>query len=153
MSILVTGSAGLIGEALIESLLVENVSVIGFDKKTQTKKSATHNFVHVEGDLTDINTLKSIFNEHSIESIIHAGGISHPFIGDQDPKLTLNTNILGTMNIFELAKEYSIKKVIYISSGGVYHRNDDLSQQEKDILRPPSIYGVSKLTGEHLGHV
>src|SRR5699024_4283150 len=63
------------------------------------------------------------------------------------------TNIVGTNNIYEVARLFNIKKVIYLSSGAIYGNNSDELLKENAIPNPTSFYGVSKITGEYLAEV
>ena len=61
----------------------------------------------------------------------------------------LNTNVLGTLNLFQWAKIYKPKRIIFTSSMAVYGKNAD-SAKEDQKCKPSSIYGISKLSGEKI---
>ncbi|WP_046174846.1 NAD-dependent epimerase/dehydratase family protein [Domibacillus indicus] len=144
MRILVTGCSGLVGSHLIETLAAKGYDIVGYDR-SKPKYDSPH-FVFEEGDLGDSYRLISILNRYKIDCIVHCGGISHPKMGEISD--IIQANITGTINIFEAAKKFNIKRVINLSSGAVYGENQLDFTSEESPLRPTSIYGISKLTGE-----
>jgi len=155
--ILVTGSNGICGSAIFESILNEKYSII----YTDIKQNRNKNFV--VADLTDLNSIKSLFDKFKFDTLIHFGGSSDPKTEWKD---VLNNNITGTYNILNVAVEKGIKKIIFASTNhvmGMYEINNPLkcfslpeASSNKEIIdnkmdvKPDSLYGVSKLFGENL---
>ncbi|QQK78868.1 NAD(P)-dependent oxidoreductase [Salicibibacter cibi] len=152
MNVLVTGSSGLIGASLVKGLADEGFKVIGYDKFSNN--AIPHkDYKFEEGDLCDFPRLASVIKKYKIDSIIHCGGMSHPQVGAISPYNIVQTNIVGTTNVFESARLFNVKKVVYISSGAVYGKNQLCVTKETDQLNPTTIYGVSKVTGEQIAAV
>lgn len=149
MRILVTGCSGLVGLNLLESLANKGYLVIGYDQKGPVYESP--NFIFEQGDLCDNNRIFSVLNSYKADCIVHCGGISHPKIGTSDQ--IIQSNINGTVNIFEAAKKFNIKRVINLSSGAVYGQNQLEYTNEDTPLVPTSIYGVSKVAGEQIAKI
>ncbi|MDY0393555.1 NAD-dependent epimerase/dehydratase family protein [Virgibacillus halophilus] len=150
MNVLVTGSAGLVGSTVMAFLQNEGHTVVGFDQK---KTTITEKFNVETGDLCDFPRLASIIDKYGINAIVHSGGISHPHAGEVSPYQTVRTNILGTSTIFEIARLFHIKNIVYLSSGAVYGNNFSDKTTVKSEVNPENTYAVTKLTGEQLGEV
>src|SRR5699024_12215404 len=121
MNILVTGSNGLIGQHLVEFLLKKDLNVIGFDINPSVKQYLNSpKFTFEQGNVDDFPHLASVLKKYQIDKIIHCGGISHPKGFENSPNKVINTNIVGTSNVFEAGKLFQVKQIIYLSSGDVY---------------------------------
>ncbi len=151
MNVLITGSSGLIGKHLVSLLTEKNINVIGYDRSpTESKKI---NYTFEQGELEDFPRLAAILKKYKVDSIIHSGGISHPIVGSNSPNQVVQTNIVGTNNIFEASRLFEVSKVIYLSSGAVYGNNESCPLPEDARPTPTSVYGVSKVTGEYLAQI
>ncbi|MDH5570143.1 MAG: NAD-dependent epimerase/dehydratase family protein [Gammaproteobacteria bacterium] len=113
-SILVTGATSFLGINLVENLIANGYHVRALARKlSRIKRLKDFNIEIYYGDVADINSLTSAFK--NIDIVIHAAAdtIGNKTSGD------INT-VLGTQNIVDLCKRYSVKKLIYISSCSVY---------------------------------
>ena len=102
-----------------------------------------------EADIRDYWQLDRYFYTHQSEFdvVIHAGAITRPMVIHEDnPKLSIKTNIIGTSNVVLMCERYN-KKIVYISTDYVYEGKDG-NYKEKDALKPFTKYGWSKLGGE-----
>lgn len=153
MSVLIIGSSGLIGSHLVEFLLAKNMTVIGYDVNTTYKKNKSSGYIFEQGSVEDFPFLASVIKKHEIEMIVHAGGVSHPKSWEQSPNKIIQTNVVGTSNVFEAARLFGIKKVIYLSSAAVYGENTSRLLNENEKPDPATIYGASKITGEYLAKI
>jgi len=154
MNILVTGSNGLIGQHLVEFLLKKDLNVIGFDINPSVKQYLNSpKFTFEQGNVDDFPHLASVLKKYQIDKIIHCGGISHPKGFENSPNKVINTNIVGTSNVFEAGKLFQVKQIIYLSSGAVYGSSQISTLDEKVVPAPTSIYGVTKVTGEYLAKI
>ena len=102
-----------------------------------------------EADVRDYDNLNWYFHNHhkEFDYVIHAGAITRPMVIHEDnPTLSIETNIVGTANVVMACKKYK-KKIIYISTDYVY---DGISGdfKETDCMKPFTKYGWSKLGGE-----
>ena len=83
----------------------------------------------------------------NFDYVIHAGAITRPMVIHEDnPKLSIKTNIIGTSNVVLMCERYN-KKIIYISTDYVYEGTDG-DYKETDAMKPFTKYGWSKLGGE-----
>lgn len=140
MNILVTGSNGFVGRAIVENLK-KNHYVIGIGTKgTPTNKVGKY----VKWDIAKDELTESVISE-KIDVIIHAAACID--IKDQVLELA-KVNCLGTQRIFNLAVERNIKKVFYISSAPVIGVPEFHPISEKHPLKPLTMYHVTKLSGE-----
>ncbi|WP_080872654.1 NAD-dependent epimerase/dehydratase family protein [Oceanobacillus timonensis] len=154
MNVLVTGSNGLIGRHLVEFLLYKNIRVIGFDITLPEKRfSQSHHFTFEQGNVDDFSRVVSVIKKYKIDRIIHGGGISHPKESEEFPNKIINANIVGTSNVFEAGRLSKVKQIVYLSSAAVYGNRKTINFTESAVPEPNTIYGVTKLTGEHLAKV
>ena len=161
MNILITGAAGFIGFSLCESLIKKKHKVFGIDnfdtyysieiKKKRLKiLNKNKNFYFKKIDITQRSGLFNFFKKKKIDIIIHLAaqaGVRYSLI---NPKKYVDVNILGFLNIIELAKEKKIKKFIYASSSSVYGDNKKFPLSENQSLNPKNIYGLSKQMNEQI---
>lgn len=138
--ILITGSSGLVGNALKSALKARRFEVIGLDIQATGSDS---------GDVRDIDHVcKAV--EHC-DGVVHLAAVSRVLWGERDPELCLATNVGGLRNIIDAI--HSQKKspwLIFASSREVYGQPETLPVSEDAQLRPLNVYGHSKVTGEQL---
>jgi len=168
MNFLISGSAGFIGFHLSEFLLKKKHNVFGVDDlnsyyDVKLKKSRLDilkkykNFIFFKRKIEDIKIVK-FFKKKKIDIIINLAaqaGVRHSL---ENPYVYINSNILGQVNMLELAKELKIKKYIYASSSSVYGGNKSLPFSVKDrVDNPISLYAASKksteLIAEYYSHL
>ena len=102
-----------------------------------------------EADIRDYWRLDEYFYTHQKEFdyVIHAGAITRPMVIHEDnPSLSIQTNIIGTSNVVLMCERYN-KKIIYISTDYVYEGTDG-NYKETGTMKPFTKYGWSKLGGE-----
>lgn len=164
-SILVTGGAGFIGSHLVERLLAEGLwRVVVADDfndfyspwiKRQNIAGFAENpdFRLFETDIRDGEGLRKIFAETGFDCIAHLAGRAGVRPSLLEPKLYAETNINGTLNLLELAREFSVKQFVFGSSSSVYGINAKIPFSEDDPIRQPiSPYAATKAAGELLCH-
>ncbi len=162
--LLLTGFAGFIGSHLSERLLNDGYELVGiddfnnyYDPKIKERNIVgfkdNKNFTVYRGDIRDKNILNDMFEKHKIDIIVHLAARAGVTPSLKEPILYEEVNILGTLNLLELARKYNCKKFIFGSSSSVYGecKNIPFKETEPD-LKPISPYGVSKLTGEKYCH-
>ena len=131
-NILITGGAGFIGSHLVDRLLSEGdwrVTIVDdfndfYDPSIKRANIASHqtnpNFQLVEADIRDFDALARAFSETNFDCIVHLAaraGVRPSLI---EPRLYVETNINGTMNLLELARANGIKRIVFGSSSSVY---------------------------------
>ncbi|AZA91557.1 UDP-glucose 4-epimerase [Chryseobacterium nakagawai] len=105
-------------------------------------------------DIRDKKGLESIFRNHSIDMVIHLAALAGVRPSIEKPLEYEEVNVRGTMNLWELCKDFNIKKFICASSSSVYGNNEKNPFAETDnVDYPISPYAATKKCGEILGHV
>lgn len=164
-NILVTGGAGFIGSHLVDLLLSENawhVTVVDdfndfYSPDIKRRNISTHlnnpNFSLFETDIRDADSLKIIFEKQNFDCVVHLAARAGVRPSLSEPKLYAETNINGTLNLLELAKEFSVKQFVFASSSSVYGMNSKIPFSEDDkVSNPISPYAATKAAGELLCH-
>lgn len=128
------------------------------DKETDIKNlislSKSNNYTLYYQDIRDKNGLEEIFKNHKIDLIIHLAALAGVRPSIERPLEYEEVNVRGTMNLWELCKEFNIKKFICASSSSVYGNNEKIPFAETDnVDNPISPYAATKKCGEILGHV
>lgn len=162
--ILLTGGAGFIGSHLSEKLLslgYKLTSIDNFDnfypvdiKKKNLEVSLMHsNFRFVELDIRNYKGLNEQLKDN-YDIIIHLAAKAGVLPSIQKPFEYTETNINGTQNLLEFAKNKGIKRFIFASSSSVYGVNPNVPWTENDnVLKPISPYAATKVSCELLGQV
>ena len=164
-NILVTGGAGFIGSHLVDRLLSEGdwrITVVDdFNdfyspsiKRQNIREHLTNqNYKLVETDIRDYAALKRAFIEANFDCIVHLAARAGVRPSLREPKLYVETNINGTMNLLELARELGVKQFVFGSSSSVYGVNEKVPFAEDDpIFHPISPYAATKAAGELICH-
>jgi uronate dehydrogenase len=142
--VLITGAAGGIGRSL--RLLLRGVyPAIRVSDRAPIADLAPGE-TDVAADLADLAAVEKAVA--GVEGVIHLGGIS----GEDAWQPILQSNIVGTYNLFEAARRHGVRRVVFASSNhavGFYRRRRRIGTEA--LLRPDSRYGVSKAFGEALG--
>ena len=132
MKLLVTGGAGFIGFHLAEKLVEKGNEIVIVDNlsdyydvklKESRLKQLGNKVKFCKADISDLNSMEKVFSENKFDMIVHLAaqaGVRYSLI---NPHIYEKTNILGTLNIFEMAKKFGIKKIVYASSSSVYGGN------------------------------
>lgn len=104
-------------------------------------------------DLRNIEGLKRIFSEHSIDFVIHLAALAGVRPSIENPLEYAEVNINGSLNLWEVCKEFQVKKFIFASSSSVYGNNKKIPFAETDSVDfPISPYAATKKSGEILGY-
>lgn len=153
-SIFLLGGFGFIGTNLlkyIDSHYAAEYSVVVFDKVPMHPHGVS--FVCVEkvyaGEFSDTIFLKSIFQKHKFDLVIHSLSTTVPTTSN-NVRFDIESNLIPTIELLNLLVEFSVMDIIFISSGGaIYGESDDkIRHKETDNVYPLSSYGVVKLAIE-----
>lgn len=140
---LITGYTGIVGSVLVEGLKEE------FDLRGISRHPEEQEGIEVfQADVADKESLYEPFTD--VDVIIHLAANPSIF-GEWDS--VLNNNIEGTYNVFEVAREKNVKRIIFASSNhvtGIYTKQRKRMNTDMPVA-PDSLYGVSKVFGEALG--
>ena len=154
---LVTGGAGFIGSNIVEELLKRGESVRVLDSFiTGSKKNLdfasineqrTMNYELIEGDIRSKDDAKKALKD--ADYVIHQAALRSVPKSVDDPFLTNDVNVTGTLNLLYEAKKANVKRLVYASSSSCYGDVISFPQKEDFNPRPISPYGVSKLAAEN----
>ena len=153
MSILVTGGAGYIGSTVVRELVREGEGVVVFDNMSQGHEGAVHtDATLVVGDLADETAVRSVFEEHHIDAIMHFA--SHTLVGEsmEKPFLYLHRNIECGLNLMRAAVDYGTDRFILSSTANLFGLPDEMPITEQTSIDPGSPYGESKRVLEQYLH-
>lgn len=164
-TIVITGGAGFIGSHVVRLFVHQypEYKIINLDKLTYAGNLANltdiedkPNYLFVKGDICDESLVKELFTEQKVDGVIHLAAESHVDRSIKDPFLFAKTNVLGTLNLLQAAKEYwkddySDKLFYHVSTDEVYGalEFDDTLFTEETSYDPHSPYSASKAASDH----
>lgn len=157
MLILVTGGAGYIGSHTAVSLLENNYDVVVLDNLCNSSDESLKvveeltgkKVIFYQGDIRDKKILSLIFENHSIDAVIHFAALKSVGESNSIPLTYYSNNITGTLVLLECMQEYSVNKFIFSSSATVYGSNSSQPSTEADeIGGATNPYGSSKVMME-----
>ncbi len=158
MKILVTGVAGFIGSHLAQILLERGDKVLGIDNfysgteeniKYLNSCDKNNQFTFIEADIRDFDKINQIIKIYNIDQIYHLAAIVSVQESIENPLLSNEVNVKGTLNILEASRKNDVKRVVFSSSAAVYGDEPTLPKDENSITKPISPYGYEKLMGEY----
>lgn len=144
---LVTGTSGLIGHALVRSLLADGHSVVGMDQS----RSDDLDIPFLSHSLPDPHRWHEAIVRFGVTRIVHAGGISGPMLMRDAPARLCDINLSGLVALLEAARVQGVARVVWFSSVLAYGRQPTLDPVSEDtVLRPDTVYGATKASGDAL---
>jgi UDP-glucuronate 4-epimerase len=162
---LITGGAGFIGSHLVDRLLATDVAKITvvddfndfYDPSIKHDNIKSHlkdpRYSIHEVDIRDRATLEQIFKGNNFDCVVHLAARAGVRPSLSEPELYTETNINGTLNLLERARENGIRQFVFGSSSSVYGINAKVPFSEDDPIRQPiSPYAATKGAGELLCH-
>src|SRR2546423_3404240 len=164
-NILITGGAGFIGSHLVDRLLAEGdwqVTVVddfndfyapSIKRENISAQASNSLFKLIEADIRDRGALQKAFADTKYDCIVHLAARAGVRPSLKEPRLYVETNVNGTMNLLELAREQGVKQFVFGSSSSVYGVNEKVPFSEGDpIFNPISPYAATKAAGELICH-
>lgn len=157
MKVLVTGGAGYIGSMVCVELLNEGHDVFVVDNFSNSTMDALHKVMAITGkplqyanvDIADRTSLEVIFRSYEFDSVIHLAGKKSVSESIENPLQYYYDNLIGTVILVQLMKEYGVKSIIFSSSATVYHPESTCPIDETARLKTSSPYGRTKLVIEN----
>ncbi len=153
--ILVTGGLGFIGSNFIRMMLekypqikitnLDNMSYAG--NPENLKDITTERYEFVKGDICDAEIVIQCMN--NADAAVHFAAESHVDNSIHSPNIFERTNVMGTLNLLNAAKEANIQRFILVSTDEVYGSREEGHFTEEDKLNPSSPYSASKAGSEH----
>lgn len=124
------------------------------DVQSLAAQTKSENYQLIFLDIRDIDGLKKVFEEHIIDMVVHLAALAGVRPSIERPLEYEEVNIRGTMNLWEVCRDFGVKKFVCASSSSVYGNNEKIPFEETDSVDSPiSPYAATKKCGEVLGHV
>ena len=162
--VLLTGSAGFIGFHLARLLLDDGFEVIGFDGMTdyydvglKRRRHAmllqSQRFTAVEARLEDNAALSDLFARERPDVVVHLAAQAGVRYSLENPRSYLESNIVGTFNVLECAREHAVGHLLMASTSSVYGANTTMPYAEKHPTdHPLTFYAATKKSTEVMAH-
>jgi len=160
MNILVTGVAGFIGNAVAIALLQRGDKVIGLDNMNnyysvelkEARLKRLDSWIY-RIDICDKQKLAEIFQGDKIDAVVHLAAQAGVRYSLENPQAYIDSNITGTLNIFECCKDFGVKHIVFASSSSVYGDNAKIPFSTEDRTdNPVSLYATTKKSCELMAH-
>ncbi|HYG31132.1 MAG TPA: SDR family NAD(P)-dependent oxidoreductase [Allosphingosinicella sp.] len=162
MATLITGAAGFIGFHLAARLMNRGEAVIGVDNvndyySTKLKRDRLgdlvrrygDSFVFLEVDFADQSALQAAVGDSEFDRIVHLGAQAGVRYSIENPHAYVQSNLVGHINLLELARHRRSAHLVYASSSSVYGGNDSLPFRVEDrVDHPLSLYAATKKADE-----
>jgi len=153
MRILVTGGAGYIGSHTCVELLQEGHEVIVVDNLSNSKEESLKRVQELTGrkikfhkiDLLDKESLNALFDNTSIDTVIHFAGLKAVGESVTIPLRYYHNNVTGTLVLCKVMEQHNVKSLVFSSSATVYGDPQSVPIKENFPLSPTNPYGHSKL--------
>lgn len=149
--VIVTGGAGFIGSNLVDKLILLGNDVTVIDNESSDSNGEyywNHMAKCYKFDICDYNNIRDLFND--VDYVFHLAAEARIQPTLENPTLAAKSNVVGTCNILQCAKEAGVKRVIYSSTSSAYGLANTPPLKESmpnDCLNP---YSVTKTAGEEL---
>jgi UDP-glucuronate 4-epimerase len=162
MRVLLTGGAGFVGSHLAERLLVDGHEVVIYDAFTKhyapdAKRRNVAGALEypgcrlIEGSVLTEQRLASVLHGGETDVVVHLAAVTGERVSLDDAKASVETNIVGTLNVLERCVEEGVRRFVYVSSSAVYGFRREGPCKETDATdRPLSPYAATKKAGEAL---
>lgn len=161
---LLTGAAGFIGARVAEALLSAGDEVLGLDNLNDAydvrlkqwrldRLEGKPGFSFIKADICDQQDLKKVAERGPFDAVLNLAARAGVRQSIATPEIYASTNVLGALNVLELARELGIKKMVQASTSSLYGASHERPYREDaDISRPLSPYTATKGASELLCH-
>ncbi|WP_449436127.1 dTDP-glucose 4,6-dehydratase [Pedobacter steynii] len=162
--ILITGGAGFIGSHVVRRFVnnYPDYMIVNLDKLTYAGNLANltdiedkPNYRFVKADITEASVINELFNKENFDAVIHLAAESHVDRSIADPTAFVMTNVIGTVNLLNAAREYwkgsyDKKRFYHVSTDEVYGALGETGMfTESTSYDPHSPYSASKAASDH----
>lgn len=162
MRVLITGAAGFIGSTLADRLTERGDRVLGIDnlndyysvklkedRVNRLEARAGANFKFRKVDFADLSSLEEALAVEDVDRVVHLGAQAGVRYSIENPHAYVQANLVGHLNILEIARQRALHHMVYASSSSVYGGNDKLPFSVEDrVDHPLSLYAATKKAGE-----
>jgi UDP-glucose 4-epimerase len=151
MGVLVLGGAGYIGSHAVYQLIDQKFDVIIIDNLQTGNRKAIHpDATFYEGDIRDIEFMRTVFEKESIDAVVHFAANSLVGESMEKPLEYFDNNVYGTQVLLEVMKEFGVKKIVFSSTAATYGEPDTIPITEDVKTNPTNAYGETKLAMEKM---
>jgi len=162
--VLVTGTAGFIGNALALRLLARGDEVIGVDnlndyydvnlKKARLARATAHGqFTDVRADLEDRAAIENVFVKYRPERVVNLAAQAGVRYSIENPRVYVESNVVGFLNILEGCRHHGVEHLVYASTSSVYGANTNMPfSVHHNVDHPVSLYAATKKANELMAH-
>jgi len=151
MTFLITGGAGFIGSNIAHFLVKNRRKVRILDNFSSGKKENLDGIIRdielIKADIRDLMSVKR--SMEGVDYVLHLAAMASVPGSIENPVLSHDVNVNGTLKVLEAARLTEVKKVVFSSSSAVYGETEELPIKETVIPHPLSPYAVGKLMGEY----
>ena len=156
--ILVTGGAGYIGShtclellnAGFELVVLDNLKNSKSESLKRVEKLTGKSISFVKGDIRDRALLRELFNEYSVNAVIHFAGLKAVGESAEKPLAYYDNNVAGSVALFEVMEEFGCTNIVFSSSPTVYGADAPVPYQESMATGAANVYGRTKLMVEEI---
>lgn len=164
MTVLVTGTAGFIGNHVALRLLEVGHRVVGYDnlspyydvalKRARLERLSTFDrYVQTEADLCDVSALRACFADHRPERVVHLAAQPGVRFSIEQPEVYIQSNLVGFANLLECCRHGAVGHLVFASTSSVYGANTTMPYSEHHGCdHPVSLYAATKKANEAMAH-
>lgn len=151
MSILVLGGAGYIGSHAVYQLIDQSKEVVVVDNLETGHREALHpKAAFYEGDIRNIEFLRSVFQQEEIHAVIHFAANSLVGESMENPLKYFDNNVHGTQVLLQVMNEFNVNKIVFSSTAATYGEPEAIPITETMATLPTNTYGETKLAMEKM---
>lgn len=151
---LVTGSNGFIGSHLVESLAIDPFNRVHAVDSSQQNLAYLKDAILHNVDLADKKAVLKVVTECAPDRIFHLAAVSSISLSWQNPSLVFDTNVKGTINLFDAVRSAGINPMIIVTcSSSEYDSTGKIPLKEDSPLRPNNPYAVSKVAQDFMAEL
>lgn len=153
--ILVTGGAGFIGSAFVRQAVRQGYKIAVIDKLTYAGDLARlqevkGKYKFYKADICSKRIIDLIFKKEKPHIMVHCAAETHVDRSIRDAAVFIKTNVIGTENLLDIAREHKLKRFVHISTDEVYGEIEKGKFHEDSPLKPNSPYAASKAAADLL---
>lgn len=149
-SILVLGGNGYIGSHTNLELLEKDYFTVVGDKVRNSKFESYKNWIYRKLDLQDLESIRKVFKEFKFNGVIHFAASIEVSESQQNPEKYYYNNVVGSLNLLKVMREFQVKNLIFSSTAAVYGIPNEIPISESSSKSPINTYGKTKLVVEEM---